>query len=291
MLIAFASPIFIARLLGAGLIATGLIATRLISTGLIATLLIAIVEVPALIIAIAALKIAVAPFPTLAVAVVAVATLAVAALIAVVAVAIAVILLAAIVAIQSDFRRHTFDDRLRAVHIRLVAIALIVHVVAVFAVFIVEVVAILLEILDRHRRLRRRDDAIVVLGMLEIILRNDAVAGAHRIASERGVFLGDLLRGTTDLHVRAIALITPRQGVWSLAVVIVATVIVVVPPTHAAVLLLRPHTALFMLKNSAPASRPARLPRTLSTIFARKSRVGVTFIQFRFNPLAGYPRS
>ena len=58
--------------------------------------------------------------------------------------------------------------------------------------------------------LRRHDDAVIVLGVLEIALRRDHVAGGERVARERHVFLGDVGRGPTDLHVGTIRFVAPR---------------------------------------------------------------------------------
>jgi len=115
---------------------------------------------------------------------------------------------------------------------------------AVFAYY-AEIVAVLLDVLDRHLRLRGGNDAIVVFGVLEIVLRHDPVAGALRVTGQGSVFLGDLLSRSTDLHIRAVALVVARQGIRALAVVVVIVVAtaaaIVVATAHAPVLLLWPH--------------------------------------------------
>src|SRR5665648_820273 len=59
--------------------------------------------------------------------------------------------------------------------------------------------------------LRRHDDAVVVLGVLEITLGGHHVAGGQRVARERHVFLGDVRSGPADLHVGAVRFVAPRQ--------------------------------------------------------------------------------
>ncbi|MBB4650238.1 hypothetical protein GGQ99_001993 [Aminobacter niigataensis] len=91
--------------------------------------------------------------------------------------------------------------------------------------------------------------------MLKVVFGHHAIARALRVARQRGVFFGDLLRGATDLYVRTVALVVARKRVWTLAVaviiIVVAIVIIVVVTTaHAPVLLLWPHQILFVLNSS-----------------------------------------
>src|SRR5205085_4346282 len=57
--------------------------------------------------------------------------------------------------------------------------------------------------------LRRRDQAKIVLGVLEMIL------GVHRVAAGLGttgqlkILLGDMMRGTADLHFGPVRLVNP----------------------------------------------------------------------------------
>ena len=101
-----------------------------------------------------------------------------------------------------------------------------VAVAVVLLVAIAFIVAIELLRL-RHLRLRRRDDAVVVLGVLEIILAGNPIAARLRVARELHVFLGHMQRGAANLHVAAVALVRALQGIGPLAVVAVAI-------THAA---------------------------------------------------------
>ena len=104
------------------------------------------------------------------------------------------------------------------------------------------------------RLLRRHDDPIVVLGMLQVVLGHDNVAGRLRIARQRHVFLGDVGRVAANLHARSIALIVARERVLSAAVdvalaaltMIVAAVIVTAAAS--AVLLSLPHWAPISIK-------------------------------------------
>lgn len=75
------------------------------------------------------------------------------------------------------------------------------------------------------------DDAIVVLGMLEIVLRQYWIAGRGRIAGQRHVFFGDMRRGATDLNVGPIGFEAARERILMLAIA----------PASAPVLLTLPH--------------------------------------------------
>src|SRR5690606_12933998 len=100
----------------------------------------------------------------------------------------------------------------------LVALALAVEIVAG--------IARLLLLLQRLLGERGGDDAVVVLGVLEIVLRHHPVAGALRVAGERGVFLGHLLSRAANLHVRAVALVAAGQRIGAAAVLILIIVVV-----------------------------------------------------------------
>jgi hypothetical protein len=144
----------------------------------------------------------------------------------------------------------------------LVVVALVHIVVALVAVAILELVAIVefATVIPLkaflHLRLGGCDDAVVVLGVLQVVFSHDTVTGALRVTRERRVFLGDVLGGTADLHVRARAVIGPGERVGTLPVMIVIVVvttaativvaagIVVVTPTAALVLLSWPHRSL-----------------------------------------------
>jgi hypothetical protein len=85
--------------------------------------------------------------------------------------------------------------------------------------------------------------------VLEIVFGHHSIAGALRIPCKGGVLLGDLLRGTADLHIRPVALVAAGQRVRALAVLVVIVVAVIIvsaaaaAPAHAPVLLW-PHSGL-----------------------------------------------
>ena len=90
------------------------------------------------------------------------------------------------------------------------------------------------------------NDAVVVLGVLEIVFRQDGIAGRMRVPGEREVLLSDARRRARDLTVRAIALVAARNGILALAVVIIVVVVAGVialatPATTPAMLLSLPH--------------------------------------------------
>lgn len=66
-------------------------------------------------------------------------------------------------------------------------------------------------------RLGRRDNAEIVLGVLQIGLGQDRVAGGLGIARQLNVFFSDMGGGSTNLHVGAVRLIAPAQRVRTLA--------------------------------------------------------------------------
>jgi len=123
--------------------------------------------------------------------------------------------------------------------------AVVQHVVA--AIVVAEVVALardtdVLAVAIGHVAALRlqllaigHDDAAVVLGVLQIILRQHRIAGGLRIASERQIFLGDVRRGTPDLHIRAVGFETARKWILALPIPVAAT---------AAILLSLPHLPL-----------------------------------------------
>jgi len=85
------------------------------------------------------------------------------------------------------------------------------------AIAAVRPLALMAAMLRPHLRLRGHDDAIVVLGVLEIALRRDHVAGRERVAGERHVLLGDMRRRAPDFHVGAVRFVVPRQWILGLA--------------------------------------------------------------------------
>jgi hypothetical protein len=74
------------------------------------------------------------------------------------------------------------------------------------------------------------DDAIVVLGMLEVVLGQHRIARRRRVACERHVFLGDVRRGSADLYVRTRAFEAAREWALSLAVTAAAPAVLLSLP-------------------------------------------------------------
>lgn len=86
-----------------------------------------------------------------------------------------------------------------------------------------------------HLLLRREQDAIIMLGVLEVVLSRYRVARGLGVASELQVLLGDMLRRAADLDVRTIRLVAPLQRVRRFPVAIIV-VVIVVAAAHAPVL-------------------------------------------------------
>jgi hypothetical protein len=82
------------------------------------------------------------------------------------------------------------------------------------------------------------DDAVIVLGVLQIVLGQDRIARRVSVPGHRHVLLGHVRGRAPDLDVRAIALEAAGQGVLTLAAWIVA---IVVSAATSAVLLSLPH--------------------------------------------------
>lgn len=99
------------------------------------------------------------------------------------------------------------------------------------------------------RRLRRHDDPIVVLGVLEIVFSHDTIARRLRVPCERHVFLSNMSRVAANLHIWPVALVIPRERTLPAAALVVAVAVtwiaaaVVVTAAASAVLLSLPHWA------------------------------------------------
>lgn len=84
-------------------------------------------------------------------------------------------------------------------------------------------------------------DAVIMLGMLQIVFSKHRVATRLRISRQCDVLFRDMRRGAPDFHVRAGTLEAPRERVLTFAVLIVIVVIIVVAAAASAVLLSLPH--------------------------------------------------
>ena len=78
----------------------------------------------------------------------------------------------------------------------------------------------------------RRHDAVVVLGMLEIVFRHHAVAGGVGIARELEIFLIHIRRGAADFHFRS-GRIKRAVGVMPTAAIVVMAAACVLRPAAA----------------------------------------------------------
>ncbi|MBB3658997.1 hypothetical protein FHX15_004257 [Rhizobium sp. BK650] len=135
-------------------------------------------------------------------------------------------------------RRLNDDDIIVICCIQLVAIAVrIVTITKIVAVVALEALL--------HLRLCGGNDAVIVLGVLQVIFSNDAVAGALGVTRELSIFLSDVLRSAADFHIGAGAVIGPGQRVSAFAVKIV--VIVISTAAIVIVVIATPSTALILL--------------------------------------------
>ncbi|CAH1655673.1 membrane hypothetical protein [Hyphomicrobiales bacterium] len=77
-----------------------------------------------------------------------------------------------------------------------------------------------------HLLLSREQNAIVMLGVLEIALGRDGIARGLGIACKLQVLLGDMLRRATDLYVRPVGFIATLQRIGRFAITVVVAVII-----------------------------------------------------------------
>ncbi|CCB68116.1 membrane protein of unknown function [Hyphomicrobium sp. MC1] len=103
----------------------------------------------------------------------------------------------------------------------------------------------------RHLLAIAQDDAIIMLGVLEIVLSEHRIARRQRIARQADVLLGDMRGRTANLHVGPRTLEAAHQRILRFAVII----IVVVSSATATVLLTLPHGLPFMLVGIAICAR------------------------------------
>ena len=102
----------------------------------------------------------------------------------------------------------------------------------------------------RHLLAVGEDDAVVVLGVLEIIFRENGVTGRQRIAGERQILIRNRLRRSGDFSVGTVAVVGARERVLDLAGVVVAVIgVVTAPAATAAMLLSLPHLLLVSLSS------------------------------------------
>jgi hypothetical protein len=81
--------------------------------------------------------------------------------------------------------------------------------------------------------LRRRDQAEIVLGVLEIVLGRNRIPGGLGVTRELEIFVRDVVGSSANLHIRAVRLINPRQGI-----LIAPVVLLIVAPAHTLVVMM-----------------------------------------------------
>jgi hypothetical protein len=92
-----------------------------------------------------------------------------------------------------------------------------------------EIRVLLAELLLRHR-----DQPEIMLGMLEIVLGRDRIAGGLGITRELKILLRDVIGRSANLHIRAVRFINPRQGILIAPVV----VLLIIAPAHTLVVMM-----------------------------------------------------
>jgi hypothetical protein len=86
------------------------------------------------------------------------------------------------------------------------------------------------------------DDAVVMLGVLQVVLSQNRVTGRLRVACERDVLLSDMSRRAAQFDVRPRTFEATRQRVLTFAVLVIIVVVIIVAAAAAsAVLLSLPH--------------------------------------------------
>ncbi len=89
------------------------------------------------------------------------------------------------------------------------------------------------------------DDAVIVLCVLQIVLRQNRITRSKCIARQRHVLFGDVRGGAPNFHIWTVRFEAPRQGILMLACRIRASIVwIIVTPTATTVLLSLPHRLL-----------------------------------------------
>ncbi len=91
----------------------------------------------------------------------------------------------------------------------------------------------------------RHDDPVIMLGVLQIVLRQNSIARRLRITCERLIFLGDMGGCSADLHIGTVGFKTTRKWILSLAArvdrrtaVVVAVTVAIIAAATATILLM-----------------------------------------------------
>ena len=99
--------------------------------------------------------------------------------------------------------------------------------------------------------LRRSDQTQVMLGVLMVRLGGDVIANRRRIARELQIFLGDVMGGAADFHLRPVRLIHSRQrivvvvtAVLIVLIIIIIIIVIAIASAHALILSVSHHGLL-----------------------------------------------
>ena len=95
-----------------------------------------------------------------------------------------------------------------------VVIVIAVHIVAVTVIAVFAAIVALETFL--HLRLGGCDDTVIMFGVLQVVFRHDAVAGALSITCERGVLFRNMLGSAANLHIGAGTIIGSGQRISTL---------------------------------------------------------------------------
>ncbi|MGY4316768.1 hypothetical protein ACVWW1_006095 [Bradyrhizobium sp. JR3.5] len=93
--------------------------------------------------------------------------------------------------------------------------------------------------------LRGRDDPVIVLSVLVVVLSCHRIAGGACIARKLDVFLGHVGGRAADLDVGSVRFVHPCQGILAAPVIVVVIVVVVIPVAHPLVVLTVSHLSPF----------------------------------------------
>jgi hypothetical protein len=87
-----------------------------------------------------------------------------------------------------------------------------------------------------------------MLGMLEIVFGGDRVAGALGIAGELQIFLGDVVRGAADLHLRPVRFVNPGQRIVMVSATAATAMVALVVPISS------PHALVLSVSHGSPVA-------------------------------------
>jgi len=95
------------------------------------------------------------------------------------------------------------------------------------------------------------DETLVVLGMLQVALRENAVAGGSGITRERDVFLIDLVGGAADAHIGTIAVEGLNAGIDAAAHLVIPMSVSAVVPIATVTSTVTAHTSCVLIVSHA----------------------------------------